>query len=61
MRLARLWKGRAAQSSELGEVRLDKGSQASQKAGESVVLLKLLNTTSVAPSNILVDMLSSKC
>ena len=28
---------------------------------ESVVLLKLLNTISVAPSNIQLDMLSSKC
>ena len=34
------------------EVRLDEGSQASQNAGESVLLLKLLNMISMAPSNI---------
>ena len=59
-RLARLRERRAAESSEQGEVRLDKGSQASQNAGESVVLLKLLNTISMAP-NIQLDMPSSKC
>ena len=32
-----------------------------QNDRESVVLLKLLNTISVAPSNIELDMLSSKC
>ena len=32
-----------------------------QNDRESVVLLKLLNTISVAPSNIQLDMLSSKC
>ena len=37
------------------------GSQASQNDRESVVLLKLLNTISVAPSNVQLDMLSSKC
>ena len=37
------------------------GSQASQNDQESVVLLKLLNTISMAPSNIQLDMLSSKC
>ena len=37
------------------------GSQASQNDRESIVLLKLLNTISVAPSNIQLDMLSSKC
>ena len=52
---------RAAESSERGEVQLDKGSQASQNAGESVVLLKLLNTISMAPSNIQLNMRSSKC
>ena len=35
------------------------GSQASQNDRESVVLLKLLNTISVAPSNIQLVMLSS--
>ena len=37
------------------------GSQASQNDQEGVVLLKLLNMVSVAPSNIQLDMLSSKC
>ena len=37
------------------------GSQASQNDQEGIVLLKLLNTISVAPSNIQLDMLSSKC
>ena len=37
------------------------GSQASQNDRESVVLLKLPNTISVAPSNIQLYMLSSKC
>ena len=37
------------------------GSQASQNDRESVMLLKLLNTISVAPNNIQLDMLSSKC
>ena len=36
-------------------------SQASQNDRESVVLLKLLNTISVVPSNIQLYMLSSKC
>ena len=34
------------------------GGQALQNDRESVVLLKLLNTISVAPSNIQLDMLS---
>ena len=59
-RLARLRERRAAECSEQREVRLDKGSQASKNAGESVILLKLLNTVSMAPSNIQLDMPSSK-
>ena len=52
---------RAAESSEKREARLDNGSQALQNAGESVVLLKLLNTISMVPSNLQLDMPSSKC
>ena len=33
----------------------------SQNDRESVVFLKVLNKTSVAPSNVQLDMLSSKC
>ena len=59
---------RASFSSSHSDISLDTnrsrfvaGSQASQNDRESAMLLKLLNTISVAPSNIQLDMLSSKC
>ena len=57
---------RASFSSSHSDISLDTnrcvaGSQASQNDRESVMLLKLLNTISVAQSNIQLDMLSRKC